>query len=149
MHRFIIGLGAAFLTAAVLMPAQAATTVKSSSADAQFKALYTKEWKWREEQFPGGEDDSHKGIVDHLPKVDPATQDMRQHYWEEVLKQAKAMRLVTAALGGKGGGDMNGLADHLLVVPSDTTARIQEMHITLGQMLCGALEIQLGLVPPG
>jgi D-sedoheptulose 7-phosphate isomerase len=63
------------------------------------------------------------------------------------LKQAKAMGLVTAALGGKGGGEMIGLADHLLVVPSDTTARIQEMHITLGQMLCGALEIQLGLVP--
>ena len=31
--------------------------------------------------------------------------------------------------------------------PSDTTARIQEMHITLGQMLCGALEIELGLTP--
>ena len=65
------------------------------------------------------------------------------------LRQAKAMKLVTAALGGKGGGDMVGLADHLLVVPSDTTARIQEMHITLGQMLCGALEIELGLVKPG
>ena len=62
------------------------------------------------------------------------------------LRQAKAMQLVTAALGGKGGGDMLGLADHLLVVPSDTTARIQEMHIALGQMLCGALEIELGLV---
>ncbi len=61
------------------------------------------------------------------------------------LKQAKTMGLVTAALGGKGGGEMAGLADHLLVVPSDTTARIQEMHITLGQMLCGALEIELGL----
>jgi D-sedoheptulose 7-phosphate isomerase len=61
------------------------------------------------------------------------------------LKQAKGMRLVTAALSGKGGGDLAGLADHLLVVPSDTTARIQEMHITLGQMLCGALEIELGL----
>ncbi|HEX5211655.1 MAG TPA: SIS domain-containing protein [Pseudolabrys sp.] len=61
------------------------------------------------------------------------------------LRQAKAMQLVTAALGGKGGGDTLGLADHLLVVPSDTTARIQEMHITLGQMLCGALEIELGL----
>ena len=61
------------------------------------------------------------------------------------LKQAKAMKLVTAALGGKGGGDLKGLADHLLVVPSDTTARIQEMHILLGQMLCGALEIELDL----
>jgi D-sedoheptulose 7-phosphate isomerase len=55
------------------------------------------------------------------------------------------MGLVTAAFGGKGGGDMAGLAEHLLVVPSDTTARIQEMHITLGQMLCGAIEIELGL----
>jgi D-sedoheptulose 7-phosphate isomerase len=64
------------------------------------------------------------------------------------LRQAKAMRLVTAALGGKGGGDMAALADHLLVVPSGTTARIQEMHIMLGQMLCGALEIELGLIPP-
>jgi D-sedoheptulose 7-phosphate isomerase len=61
------------------------------------------------------------------------------------LKQAKAMKLVTAAFGGKGG-DMADLADHLLAVPSDTVARIQEMHITLGQMLCGALEIELGLV---
>ena len=61
------------------------------------------------------------------------------------LKQAKAMGLVTAAFGGKGGGGLQGLADHLLVVPSDTTARIQEMHIALGQMLCGAIEIELGL----
>jgi D-sedoheptulose 7-phosphate isomerase len=61
------------------------------------------------------------------------------------LEQARAMKLVTAALGGRGGGRLNGLADHLLVVPSDTVARIQEMHITLGQMLCGALEIELGL----
>ena len=61
------------------------------------------------------------------------------------LKQAKAMRIVTAALTGKDGGDLPGLADHVLVVPSHTTARIQEMHITLGQMLCGAIEIELGL----
>jgi D-sedoheptulose 7-phosphate isomerase len=64
------------------------------------------------------------------------------------LKQARTMRLVTAAFGGKGGGDMAGLTDYLLVVPSDTTARIQEMHITLGQMLCGAVEIKLGLANP-
>ncbi len=63
------------------------------------------------------------------------------------LRQAKSMGLVTVALGGKDGGDMAGLADHLLAVPSQTTARIQEMHIALGQMLCGALEIELGLVP--
>jgi D-sedoheptulose 7-phosphate isomerase len=65
------------------------------------------------------------------------------------LQQARAMKLVTAAFGGKDGGSLQSLADHLLVVPSDTTARIQEMHITLGQMLCGAIEIELGLAERG
>lgn len=62
------------------------------------------------------------------------------------LREARRLGVVTTALGGKGGGAMVGLADPILIVPSDTTARIQEMHITLGQMLCGALELRLGLV---
>ena len=62
------------------------------------------------------------------------------------LKKAKEIGLVAAGLGGRDGGRMKGLADPLLVVPSETTARIQEMHITLGQMLCGALERELGLI---
>ena len=41
---------------------------------------------------------------------------------------------------------MKEVADPFLVVPSETTARIQEMHIAIGQMLCGALEQELGLV---
>src|SRR6476620_4360727 len=61
------------------------------------------------------------------------------------LKQARSMRLITVTFSGKGGGDLAPLCDHLLMVPSATTARIQEMHITLGQMLCGAMEIELGL----
>ncbi len=56
------------------------------------------------------------------------------------LKAAKELGAVAAGLGGRGGGKMTGLADPFLVVPSDDTARIQEMHITLGHMLCGALE---------
>ncbi len=62
----------------------------------------------------------------------------------KALRVAKEMGLVAAAFGGKGGGDLHGLADPLIVVPSDTTARIQEMHIMIGQMLCGAIEIELG-----
>ena len=61
------------------------------------------------------------------------------------LKQARSQGLVAAALSGMGGGDLVGLAEPLLIVPSQTTARIQEMHIMLGQMLCGALEMELGL----
>ena len=62
------------------------------------------------------------------------------------LVKARAMGCVAAGFGGKGGGRMAAVADPFLVVPSETTARIQEMHIMLGQMLCGALELELGLV---
>ncbi|GAB4170658.1 MAG: D-sedoheptulose 7-phosphate isomerase [Thalassobaculales bacterium] len=61
------------------------------------------------------------------------------------LETARRLGIVPAALSGKGGGALPGLADPLLIVPSATTARIQEMHITLGQMLCGAIEKELGL----
>jgi len=56
------------------------------------------------------------------------------------LTAAREMGIVPAALSDRGGGKLNGLADPLLIVPSQTIARIQEMHITLGQMLCDALE---------
>ena len=62
------------------------------------------------------------------------------------LETARRLGLVAAALGGGDGGRLAVVADPLLIVPSTTTARIQEMHITLGQMLCGALELELGLV---
>jgi D-sedoheptulose 7-phosphate isomerase len=62
------------------------------------------------------------------------------------LEAARELGLTAAALCGKGGGDIKGLADPLLIVPSNTTARIQEMHILLGQMMCGVLEKELGLV---
>ena len=62
------------------------------------------------------------------------------------LQTARNMGLVTVGLSGRDGGKMHDVSDILLVVPSHTTSRIQEMHITLGQMLCGALEQKLGLV---
>lgn len=64
----------------------------------------------------------------------------------QALRVARELGIVPAALTGKAGGDLLGLAEPILVVPSDTTSRIQEMHIMLGQMLCGALERDLGLV---
>ena len=62
------------------------------------------------------------------------------------LTEAKRIGITTVGFTGKTGGNMVSLCDILLNVPSTTTARIQEMHITLGQMLCGALELNLGLV---
>ncbi len=62
------------------------------------------------------------------------------------LKKAREMGVKTVGLTGNTGGELPGLADLLLIIPSTTTSRIQEMHIMLGQMLCGALEYRLGLI---
>jgi D-sedoheptulose 7-phosphate isomerase len=56
------------------------------------------------------------------------------------LEAARDIGAVPAALSGCDGGRLAGLADPLVVVPSDVTARIQEMHILLGHMLCDLLE---------
>jgi D-sedoheptulose 7-phosphate isomerase len=62
------------------------------------------------------------------------------------LQAARAYGLGAAAFGGGNGGRLPEVADPVLIVPSTVTSRIQEMHIMLGQMLCGALEVELGLV---
>lgn len=62
------------------------------------------------------------------------------------LIAARAAGCTAAGFGGRDGGRMAEVADPFLVVPVESTARIQEMHITIGQMLCAALEIELGLV---
>ncbi|SRR5258708_1957239 len=62
------------------------------------------------------------------------------------LRQARAMGLKTVGLTGGTGGQMRTACDALIVVPSSVTARIQEMHITIGHVLCKALEQRLGLV---
>lgn len=58
------------------------------------------------------------------------------------LVTARPMGLVTACLTGRDGGEIveKGLADHCLVVPHEKTARIQEMHIFLGHLLCAAAD---------
>ena len=64
----------------------------------------------------------------------------------KAFETARQLGIATIAFTGGTGGSILPLSDHALIVPSTVTARIQEMHITLGQMLCGALEIELGLL---
>jgi D-sedoheptulose 7-phosphate isomerase len=64
----------------------------------------------------------------------------------KAFETARKLGIVTVAFTGGAGGNILPHSDQVLLVPSTVTARIQEMHITLGQMLCGALEIELGLV---
>jgi D-sedoheptulose 7-phosphate isomerase len=60
----------------------------------------------------------------------------------EALITARGMGLVTACLTGRNGGHIAeaGLADHCLVVAADKTARIQEVHILIGHLLCAAID---------
>ena len=62
------------------------------------------------------------------------------------LREARVRQMSTVGLTGGSGGEMGALCDATIVVPSSITARIQEMHIFIGHMLCKALEIRLGLV---
>jgi D-sedoheptulose 7-phosphate isomerase len=58
------------------------------------------------------------------------------------LVTARELGLITACLTGRDGGEVaaKGLADHCLIVPHEKTARIQEMHIFLGHLLCAAAD---------
>ena len=62
------------------------------------------------------------------------------------LIEARKIGAIPAGLGGKGGGRRVEVADPYLVVPSYTTARIQEMHILIGHIFCDALERKLNLI---
>ncbi|MDB5159176.1 MAG: phosphoheptose isomerase [Mucilaginibacter sp.] len=53
---------------------------------------------------------------------------------------AKEIGCTTLGLSGRDGGKMNGLCDLNIIVPSDVTARIQEMHILIGHILCQAVD---------
>ncbi len=68
-----------------------AQAAKPGAADAELKAIYTTEWAWRDEQIPDGED-GQKPILDHLPDVGPAAQEMRLRYWLDVRRKLEAIR---------------------------------------------------------
>ncbi len=56
---------------------------------------------------------------------------------------AKNKGITTVALTGRDGGKMAKMADIALVVPSDSTPRIQESHILIGHILCDIIEKEI------
>lgn len=54
-------------------------------------------------------------------------------------ERARALGVVTVALLGKGGGRLRPLVDHAFVVPSDDTARVQEMHLAIQHAIASQL----------
>lgn len=56
------------------------------------------------------------------------------------LKEARKKACQCIGLSGKGGGEMNSHCDINLVIPSNNTPRIQEMHILIIHLLCQAID---------
>ncbi len=59
------------------------------------------------------------------------------------IETARDNGVLVIGLTGESGGRMRELCDLCLRAPSDRTARIQEMHITIGHTLCQLLEERL------
>lgn len=61
----------------------------------------------------------------------------------EGVKKAKELGMRTIGFIGKGGGELKNLVDLPLIVPSDDVPRIQEVHITIGHVICHLIEKEL------
>ena len=61
----------------------------------------------------------------------------------EAMKMAKIKGAKTIGLTGGDGGKLAEVADLVLIVPSNTTSRIQEAHITIGHIICELVEKEL------
>lgn len=57
---------------------------------------------------------------------------------------ANAIGMTSLAFSGKGGGRLAEVARIAVVVPHDDFARVQEVHMALGHVLCGLVEDMVG-----
>ncbi len=75
-----------------LWSAEAFARAPSNAAE-RFKALYTREWSWRQAQNSGLDEDTDRAeaVRDRFPKVDAATQAERLRYWTGVLRDLRAI----------------------------------------------------------
>ncbi len=65
---------------------------------------------------------------------------------KEAIISAKAIGMETIGLLGKNGGEAANLLSKKIIVPSNSTARIQEIHILIGHLIIDLIERKLNLV---
>ena len=58
----------------------------------------------------------------------------------KALELGKKLGCKTVGFTGRNGGEMNQVCDLNLIVPSDNTPRIQEMHILIGHIICQIID---------
>ncbi|MCL5808091.1 MAG: D-sedoheptulose 7-phosphate isomerase [Deltaproteobacteria bacterium] len=61
----------------------------------------------------------------------------------KALEVAKKIGMITIGLTGRDGGDVARIVDHSLNVSSTSTPRIQEVHITVGHVICEMVDFKL------
>lgn len=61
----------------------------------------------------------------------------------KAIKKANEIGLTTIGFVGINGGEMNGICDVIIKVPSDDTPRIQEVHILIGHIICQLIEEEM------
>jgi len=61
----------------------------------------------------------------------------------QAVKKAREKQITTIALLGRDGGVIRNEVDLALVIPSENTQLIQEIHITVGHLLCELVETKL------
>ena len=61
----------------------------------------------------------------------------------KAMKTAKAAGMKTIGFTGETGGEMKSISDILINIPSTDTPRIQELHITVGHIICELVESSL------
>jgi D-sedoheptulose 7-phosphate isomerase len=61
------------------------------------------------------------------------------------VEAARSIGITSIGLLGRDGGRLAAMCDECVIVPSTTTARIQEAHIFIGHLWCTLIEAELGV----
>jgi len=83
-------MGLAFAPAAVAATSAAAVNTTATAADARFKDIYTKEWKWRIAERLACDENAPNANPAYA-RVDAAAQEARRVYWAAILKELDAI----------------------------------------------------------
>ena len=88
---FVVALLSGLPAPAAAVPAKPAVNAREAGMDARFRAIYRREWAWRQQQDgSAGDEDSPRTRI-RLPDVSPAAQAARLKVWESVLRELDAI----------------------------------------------------------
>lgn len=61
----------------------------------------------------------------------------------KAFEVAKQKNIISIALTGRDGGEMSKIADYSIIVPSNSTPRIQESHLLIEHIICDIIEKEM------